>query len=352
VPTTIRQTELNAYTTNILSCVKSLYVGSIEEGIWRVDNPFVVQEGIHDDLIFCVASALRNYESLGIKFGIMGIKFGIMGIQKAVRILEKAVANYDPFSLPTIWESSLRMIWRGRNEFAKMFLSKALELATIKHGLNHPFVQVINLLLQVEKIDPHLLEKVIVCAYRSCVDHVKQQLSSSHLTALSLWSDFIVYVDNSSASEIEQAGDSFGKLIRKSEKDNGVDNDTTLEILGQKLYLLQSTTSRAEEAEQVARDLLRRVNRRIRNGERLEGKLLIKWKDLKHTLGNFCHAKGELMAATMHLEESLIHGVVEDIDTIALERLEAWYKEQGETNEARLVRQLRIDNSQTLLQED
>ena len=46
--------------------------------------------------------------------------------------------------------------------------------------------------------------------YTRRVLYVHKKLSSSHLTALSLWSDFIVYVDNGSAGEIEEAMDSFG----------------------------------------------------------------------------------------------------------------------------------------------
>jgi hypothetical protein len=129
---------------------------------------------------------------------------------------------------------------------------------------HNPFVRVINGLLWVEKIDLQMLEQVIFCAYRICIDHVIQKLSSSHLATLSLWSDFVVYVDNSSASETKQAVDSFRDVIQRSEEDDGVDDDFTLEILGLTLYVLQSTQSTTAEAELVALDMLRRVNRRAK----------------------------------------------------------------------------------------
>jgi hypothetical protein len=54
----------------------------------------------------------------------------------------------------------------------------------------------------------------------------------------------------------------------------------------------------------------------------------------------------------MHLEDCLIHGIVDDRDTIALKRLEEWYVELGELNEAERVRQSRISSSQRLFRED
>jgi hypothetical protein len=159
-------------------------------------------------------------------------------------------------------------------------------------------------------------------------------------------------MDNSSASETKQAVDSFRTLILRSEKDNGVDDDFTLEILGLSLYVLQSTNSTAAEAELVALDMFRRVNRRLQTGEKLEGSLLIMWKDLKHTLGNFCYARGELQAAVSHVEGCLIHGVVDHRDSIALKSLEEWYAELGKLDEAERVRQLRISSSQRLFRED
>jgi hypothetical protein len=344
VPTTIRQSELNGHVHAILLHVRSLYMGSIDQGKWQVMNQFVVQEDIHDDLLVGVASALRSFESLE-------PDIGGMGIRKAFKTLEKVVADCGLFSLPTIWESFLRMKRRGHDKIAKMFLDHTLRLAIHKagYGFHHPFVQVINGLLRVEKINPYMLEQVILCAYRSCIDHVIQKLSSSHLTTLSLWSDFVVYVDNSSASETKQAVDSFRQ---RSEEHNGLDDDFTLEILGLTLYVLQSTESTAAEAELVALDMLRRVNRRVETGEKLEGTLLIMWKDLNHTLGNFCHAKGELRAAVKHVEDCLMHGVVDDRDTIALKHLEEWYVELGEQNKARRVHEWRISSSQMLFQED
>ena len=346
----MQQTERDTHFAAILSQVRNLYLGSIEQEKWQVKNRFVVEEDIHDDLLVGVGTALRDFDSQKWQECVIGG----MAIRKAFVALEKVVVNCGLFSLPSIWESYLRMIRKGRREIARMFLLHVLQISKdmASYTSNHPFVQVIRGLLRLEKTDPDMLKHVILCAYRSCIDHVAQKLTLSHLTTLSLWSDYVVYMDNSSASETKQAVDSFRSLILKSENDNGVDDDFTLEILGLSLYVLQSTDSTAAEAELVALDMFCRVNRRIKSGEKLEGSLLILWKDLKHTLGNFCYAKGERRAAVRHLEECLVHGVVDDRDFIALKSLEEWYDELGELGEAERVHQLRISSSQKLFQED
>ena len=246
------------------------------------------------------------------------------------------------------------MIQKGHTQYAKKFLSHALRLSILRchYGRNHPFVQVIAGLLEIERTEPHMLEQVIFLAYRSCIGHVTEKLSSFHLTTLSLWSDFVAYLDSSSASEIKEAVDIFRRQIRRSEEDNGLDDDYTLELLGLLLYVLQSTESMAKEAELLALDMLCRVNRRLQAGEELEGSLFILWKDLRHTLGKFCHAKGDLRTAVMHLEDYLRYGVVDGRDALALEHLEEWYAQLGEQNDARRVRQWRIDSSRILLQAD
>lgn len=322
-------------------------MGSIDQGRWKITNRCKVQEDIHDDLIAGVGIALRNFESLG-------PNIGGMGILKAFKTLENVVADCGLFSLPAIWISHLPMIQKGHTQFAKEFLSHALRLSIQKfhYGRNHPFVQVIVGLLKIEETEPHMLEQVIFRAYRSCIGHVTEKLSSFHLTTLSLWSDFVAYLDSSSASETKEAVDTFRRVIRRSEEDNGLDDDYTLELLGLKLYVLQSTESMAEEAELLALDMLCRVNRRLQAGEELEGSLFILWKDLRHVLGQFCRAKGDLHMAVMHLEDYLSHGVVDDRDIFALEHLEECYAQLGEQDEARRVRLWRMNRSRILLQED
>jgi hypothetical protein len=53
------------------------------------------------------------------------------------------------------------------------------------------------------------------------------------------------------------------------------------------LYLLQTIPSMWREAEKVAMNMLCRVIRKTQL-DKVAGKLLITWKDLKHTLGDFC----------------------------------------------------------------
>ncbi len=323
-------------------------MSSMDQGKWKITDQCKVQEDIHDDLLVGVANALRDFESLG-------PKFGGMGMRKAFKTLEKVVADCGLFSLPAIWESFLRMIRKGHPQLAELFLSQALQWSIQKFRYEHnhnPFVQALVALRKTEKSHPHMLEQVIFRAYRSCIDHVIKKLSSFHLTTLSLWADFVVYVDSSSASEIKETVDNFRLATQRSEADNGLEDDYTLEILGLMLYVLQSRESMAEEAERVALDMLCRVNRRVEAGEKLEGNLLILWKDLRHTLGKFCRARGDLSEAVMYLEDYLSHGVVDDRDTFALQQLEEWYAELGKLDEAQRVQQWRISSSQILLQED
>lgn len=348
VPTPMGENELDGFMRSILSHVKNLYMSSMDQGNWKIMNPYEVQEDIHDDLLVGVANALRSFNSLGPKF--LG-----MGMNKAFKTLEKVVADCGLFSLPTIWESYLRMRRQGHQELAMMFLSQAVQFSNIKfrYEYNHnQFVQALVGLRKIEKHYPHMLEQVIFRAYRICIDLVTNKLSSLHLTTLSLWGDFVVYVDSSSANEIKKAVDNFRLAKQRSEEDNGSDDDYTLEILGLTLYVMQSNKSMAEEAEQVALDMLGRVNRRVNAGETLEGNLLILWKDLRHTLGTFYHARGDLNNAVIYLEECLSHEVADDRDTFALECLELWYAQLGRLDDAQRIRQRRISSSQILLQDN
>ncbi|KUJ24619.1 uncharacterized protein LY89DRAFT_776697 [Mollisia scopiformis] len=303
----------------ILHDVKRLYSREISQGNWKVTNRCEVEEDVHDNLLAGIGTALRNLESLG-------DEIGFLGIRKAFMTLEGVVSRCGLFSLPAIWESFLRLILKKRPDIAQSFLTQAIQLAVkFGHEQHHEFVQVLVNLQKIQKTAPEQLQKVVCEAYRSCIDHLKSMLSVDHLTTLQLWSDFVVYLDRSSVNEAKAAVKAFRKLIKKSEKDNGIDDDYTLELLGLTLYLLQSTPSMADEAEIVALDMLVRVNRRTEKGEKLKGALLITWKDLKHTLGDFCHAKGEDSMAITHLEEYLEHGVEDDRDIIALEKLEEWH---------------------------
>jgi hypothetical protein len=343
-PISIWQVENRKLLKSILSHVKKLYLGSITQEKWQVKNQFVVQEKIHDDLLVRVGMALNNFDSHESNIGWKVVK-------KAFRTLERVVDDCGLFSLPMIWESYRRMIRKGYHVLATMFLEQAIGLAICRasressHEFHCSFARVLYLIFVVQRDYPNVLEYVILLAYHECINYVLQELTSNHLTTLLLWSDFVVYMENSTASQIKQAVDNFRLVIKQAKIDNGVDGDFTLEILGLNLYVLQATDSTAAEAEQVASEMLDIVDRRVGNGEKLEGDLLITWKDLKHTLGNFCYARGELEAAVVHVEECLQDGVVDDRDIIALRRLEEWYDQRGERGKLDKVRERRICSS-------
>jgi hypothetical protein len=341
MPMHIRPVEWQGQLTFILSQVENLYLGSMKRERWQVKDPFLVQEDQHDDLLVLVGTALLNFDSQE-----NGTAWAVL--RKAFVTLDKVVADRGVFSLPMIWESSRRMIRKGHPDLASKFLAHAWEFARTKarDEPRDPFVLVLAGLREVEKTHPERLEDVILKAYSSCIQHVLQKLTSNNLTALTLWSDFVVYMDHRGAREVSQAADHLQTKIQQSELDNDMDDDKILEVRGLSLYVLQTTPETAGEAEEVALDMLCRVNRRLQKGEKLEGDLRILWKDLKHTLGNFCYHKGELRAAVVHMGECLIYGIEDDRDVLTLRNLEEWHTELGELDEAERVRNVRLEFSQ------
>lgn len=341
MPMHIRPVEWQGQFTFILSQVENLYLGSMKRERWQVKDPLLVQEDQHDDLLVLVGTALKNFDSQE-----NDIAWAVL--RKAFVTLDKVVADRGVFSLPMIWESSRRMIRKGHHALASKFLAHAWKFARTKarDRPRDPFVLVLAGLCEVEKTHPEMLEDVILKAYGSCIQHVLQKLTSNNLTALTLWSDFVVYMDNRGAREVSQAADHLQTEIQQSGLDNDMEDDKILEVRGLSLYVLQTTPETAGEAEGVALDMLCRVNRRLQKGEKLEGGLRILWKDLKHTLGNFCYHKGELPAAIAHMRECLTYGIEDDRDVLTLKSLEEWHTELGELDEAERVRNVRLEFSQ------
>jgi hypothetical protein len=88
----------------------------------------------------------------------------------------------------------------------------------------------------------------------------------------------------------------------------------------------------------------------VKAGGRLEGNLLIVWRDLRHTLGTFCQGKKDYHQAVDYLEDFLNREVVDDRDTLALEKLEKCYVLLGRDDDAKKVWQWQMDSSQRLPQ--
>jgi hypothetical protein len=114
--------------------------------------------------------------------------------------------------------------------------------------------------------------------------------------------------------------------------------------------VLQSDPSMADEAEKVAEDLLSRVNQRKADaGGELHGNMLITWKDLKHTLGEFRYDKKDYFRAIDYFEGFLKFEITDQRDALALEKLVECYTFVGRDADAKKVRQLRIVTSERLL---
>jgi hypothetical protein len=346
-------TDFDGILGTILAKVKDLYISYPAQKKWKVEKHREAEEDIHDDLLVGVASSLRNHSSLN-------PTVGYKGFQKALQTLEKVVgvgegADCGLFSLPAIWLSFLRMIRDQRPDWARDFLSLALRLAMRRFGHEHSLAQVLLNLQKVWMKEPGKLEEVIFTAYRSCIAQVKEELGAFNLTYLSLWGDYVVYLDGKSTNETHAVVNDIRSVIKISEEekgpDGGPDGDYTLELLSLTLYVLQSAPTMAEEAEKVAKELLIRVNRRrLKAGGQLEENLFIKWKDLRQTLGTFCHKRKEYRQAIYYLEDFLNLEIIDDRDNLALQKLEACYRSLGRDGDAEKVRQLRMDNSQRLLQ--
>lgn len=346
-------TDFDGLLGTLLAKVKELYLSYPAQNKWKVKNPCDVEEDIHDDLLVGIATSLRNYSSLSPVVGYTGFQKALRSVGKVVGV--GAGADCGLFSLPAIWVSFLRMVRGQRSDWARVFISSALKLARQRFGRAHPFVEVLRSLQGLWMEEPGQIEKVVFTAYRSCIAHVKRELGDSNLTYLSLWGDYVVYLDGTSTNETQAMVRGIQTVIRASEEDEGPDcgwdGDYTLELLGLTLYVLQSAPTMADEAEKVAGDLLDRVEQRKKKaGGNLEGDLFTTWKDLRHALGTFRQDKKDYREAVEYLEDFLNHEIVDERDTLALEKLERCYQSLGRDDDAKKVWEWRMKTSQTLLQ--
>jgi len=353
IPAPMSETDISGLMTTILAKVKHLYISHPAQEKWKVQKAREVEEDDHDDLLVGIAASLRNYSSLNPEIGERGFQQALHTLGKVVGVGEGADCGL--FSLPAIWESFLRMVRKNRFDWAEEFLSRASQLAIHRFGYEHPFVQVLVSLQKIPMMGQGQLEKAILNAYRSCIAHVKQKLGPFNLTYLSLWGDYVVYLDGNATSETQDVVNNIRSVIKISEEekgpDGGPDGDYTLELLGLTLYVLQSAPTMANEAEKVAQELLRRVDRRwVKAGRKLEGGLFITRKDLSHALGTFCQERKDYYQAVEYLKDFLNHEIVDERDTLALEKLEKCYTSLRRHDDAKKVWQWRMDSSQRLLQ--
>jgi tetratricopeptide (TPR) repeat protein len=350
----MRKTKILGLHDVMLFNAKELYLSYLSQKKWKVAHERIIEEDFHDDLLVAVGTSLRNYNSLGQS----GLAISFKEMRQAFQLLDKVVgvqkgADCGLFSLPAILESFLRMIRKQWPDVATSFLSQAVQLAKVRFGEDHPFAQVLLNLQKIQMEDSQQLADVIFTVYRSCIEHVENNLGSFHLTTLQLWGDFVVYLGGSSINQTRAAVDNIRRVIRKSETENGLDHDYTLELLGLTLYVLQSDLTMAEEAEDVALDIFQRVERiKANTGGKLEGDLLIKRKDLKQTLGTLRLKQKDYEKAIEYLEEFFHNEVMDGRDTQALQMLEGCYTSLGKLEKAKMVQKRRMETSQILLRQD
>lgn len=344
-------------------------VGNVEQlykhylPTWKVHNNNAVEEDEHDDLLVGINSSLRSLEESENSFAHHGIHKAFHTLRKVV-VGTKKSGHCGFFSLPAILQGYLR--FREHNEpiMAKCFILHAIRHAKQKFKAKHPFVRVLVNLQHIRRIQElqeyqaireaqnvqyledlmqanfEELKVIIYAAYFTCIEVTKQRLGAQNISYLQLWGDFVVYGDNSSASD---ALDVIQQAVRTCEEDNSECDDHTMTLLGMKLYVQQSIPSWTKEAEATALDMVRRLDSRVRKtGIDLEGDMLIIWKDLRHTLGNFQHARKEYAVAIWYLEVYLEKGVEDDRDIFALKLLEEWYSDWGDDAKALKVRERRI----------
>jgi hypothetical protein len=247
------------------------------------------------------------------------------------------------------------MVESKRLDWAKEFLSRALTLAMRKFGRRHPFVQILFNLEKIQMERPGSIDGLIRSAYYSCIAHLKDELGDFNLTHLSLWGDYVIYVDKASPDKTRAVVKNIRSLIKVSDDgkgpDGGMDGDYSLALLSLTLYVLQSSETMADEAEKVTKELLVRLDqRKLRDGGKLEGDLFINWKDAIHTLGNFCYNKRDYHQAIGYLEDFCSYEIADERDILALETLQECYLSLGRDDDAKETRQWWMYHSQRLLQ--
>jgi tetratricopeptide (TPR) repeat protein len=350
-------TDFDKLMTTILENTKNLYISYPAQHKWSVDKQREVEEDIHDDLLVGIATSVRNYSTLSPEVGLTGFQKALCTLEKVVGVGEGADCGL--FSLPAIWVSFLRLVRKQKSEcWDWEFLSQALSLALHKFGREHSFVAVLANLQKIWVKDPVQLEDVILRSYLCCISHAKETLGSFNLTYLTLWADYVVYLDGAATNKTNNVVENIRGVVKVLEEekgpDGGPDSDYILELIGLMLYVLQSVPTMetmANEAEEVAEDLHRRLERRKKKaGGKLEGNLLITWKDLRQTLGTLCQERKDYVRAISFLEEFLSYEIADERDAFALEKLERCYVAVGRDEKATEIRELRMNESQRLLQ--
>lgn len=356
MPASPKDTDFDRILNTLLHNVKGLYVSYHGQSIWHVQDHRKVEEDIHDEFLVGVASCLKNW-------GFLSHVVSNKGFNNVLEMVGKVIgagkgADCGLFSLPAILISFLRLIRDGRTDWAQRLIARALMLARRRFGNKHQLVQVLSRLQKMQKTYPSQITEVVLGAYDRCIEDVREQLEPSHLTYLSLHSDFVVYTEGRSVNDAQALIKTIRTVVRLEDEKPGPDagptSDFVLELLGMTLYVLQAPCAKpmAHQAQTAAEDLLGRLEKRkAEDGGELKGELLTTWKDLRHVLGQFCLEKKKYPEAISFLEEFLVFEIADERDTCALEKLEQCYTAVGKLDDAREVRRRRKKTSEALLKQ-
>ncbi|VUC37103.1 unnamed protein product [Clonostachys rosea] len=294
---------------------------------WEVGDPFRVQEDEYDDLFVKVVGFAKNspvYRSAAWKSGIRDIFNALGPVMKECGL----------FALPTIWTCLFRLLkaTQPQPEAALEFLLRAIRLAHTQ-GWDEPFQNILQLLpslVTTARLDMWCLQNGLKDAYLRCLEETGSSLSSSKLTLLSLRAYFVNYIDKGCKDQKTKTLSETKDLVKASIIQNGANSSTTLDIMGQYLFILQSDPVWKPELERVAIEIDQQIKQlRFQNKAPVGAELFTTWKDARHVLAEYYFRKGDVPRAIFTLEEYMNQCAGEgndDFDQIVKTKLDDWRK--------------------------
>ncbi|CAG9987367.1 unnamed protein product [Clonostachys byssicola] len=316
---------------DLLTNVSKVYHSKWEiERRWKVDDPFRVLEDEYDHLFVKVVGFAKNPPECPSD----SWDFGIEDIFNA---LDPVMEECGLFALPTIWTCVFRLLQAKQPQAAIKMLFKTIELAGV-HGWDAPFQNILQdlpSLVRIAELDITHLQNGLREAYRRCLDETGSSLGQSKLTLLSLRGYFVNYVDKQCSAQQTTTLAATKDLVEESKIKNGENSSTTLDIMGQYLFILQSHpvwVPEFERVERVAVEIDQRIKKlRLESQTPLDAELSNIWKDARHVLAEYYFRKGDISKAISTLEEYMTQCADDGndgFDHIAKTKLDDWRKKQ------------------------
>lgn len=351
IPAAMSNTKFDGLMNTILVNVRDLYISYPAQKKWKVEKLRVIEEDVYDSFARTVEASLHKYCSVS-------PTAGYALFQNVLRMLERVVRKVGCrdcglFSLPTIWASFLHMVRGNRLDWAREFLSRASAFAMHLFGRQHPLVQVLFSLGEIWMDEPGQLEEVVCTAFRRCIADAKEELGTLNPTHLYLQVDYAL-IFRISVNEIQALVHYIRSMIEISDEEMGPGGGTggvwALILSNATLCLLQSFPTMACEAEKVAKEYLFRMDRRRVRGA---GKFTVRWriarKCLMYNLSILCYRRKDYHQAIYYLEDVRNHTTADGLDLFVVELLERCYVLLGRDEDAKELRQQRMDHNQKLL---